>query len=290
MKRPQTRDTGSQEALIREVGESLSADERIAACWLEGSFASGTADAWSDVDLHIAVADSDWDEMVANRVELVASIRPVLGFVEAKLPWGARLVSANLSGPVRLDLFIERHSDLASAPRRERPLVLFDRAAVADSLRVNWKRGMIIQLQLAQLLQEFFFGSAWPVRLSGREEWGTLLMNALYVVYQFLVPAMLIQDDAVDFVRPRYHNERHLSPERRRQVDALVEQIRASFAGLAKGELDATALARAHENLAGEIWRELRLACEMFGVPYPAEAEREMREYYRREMGWEITP
>jgi hypothetical protein len=43
-----------------------------------------------------------------------------------------------------------------------------------------------------------------------------------------------------------------------------------------------------HKKLGGTIWRELRLACEMHGVAYPEESEREMREYYRREMGWEI--
>ena len=287
MKRPSTTEIKAQEAVIREAGEAFSADERILACWLEGSFAGGTADAWSDVDLHVAVADSHWDGVLAERLAGIGRIRPVLGFVETPLPWGARLFSLNLSGPVRLDLFLEKQSGLASAPRRKPPLVLFDHGGLTESLRVNWDREMIIRLQLMQLLQVFFFGCGWPVRLSGREEWGTLLMNALDVVYQFLVPAMLIQDHAVDFVRPKYHNERHLSPERRCEVDALVEQIRASFAGLATGEPDETLVARAHKALIGALWREIRRACEKHGVPYPEEAEREMREYYRWEMGWE---
>jgi hypothetical protein len=282
-------DTKVQEDLIREASATLEANQRILACWLEGSFAGGTADAWSDVDLHVAVADDDWDGAVSERLALIARIRPILGFVEATMPWGARLVSTNLSGPVRLDLFLERLSAVASAPRREQPVVLFDRAGITDSLQARWDREMIIRLQLRQLLQEFFFGSGWPVRLSGREEWGTMLMNAVFVVYQFLVPAILIQDDDVDFLRPQYHNERHLTPERRRQVDALVEQIRASFAGLATGELDQTLVGRAYEALAGAIWRELRNACGTHGVAYPDDAEREMREHYRREMGWEVV-
>lgn len=286
---PKTRDTSAQEALLEEARATFADDARILAAWLEGSFATERADPWSDVDLHVAVADEDWDGVLAQRLALLRRVRPVLGFVEATLPWGARLVSANLSGPVRLDLFIEKQSVVAGAPRREPPRVLFDRAGVADSLRVNWDRGIIIRLQLGQLLQVFFFGSAWPVRLSGREEWGTVFMNALFIVYEFLVPAMLIQNDAADFVRPRYHNERHLSPERRREIDVLVEQIRAAFAGLATGELDQGRVARAHDDLIAAIWRELRRACEMHGVAYPADAEQEMREYYRQEMGWHIA-
>lgn len=169
---------------------------------------------------------------------MIGGIRPVLGFVEASLPWGARLVSANLSGPVRLDLFIEKHSLLAGAVRREQPVVLFDRAGIGDMLRINWDPGTLVRLQLARLLQSFHFGCAWPVRLNGREEPGTLLMNALGILYQFLVPAILIQEDPVNFFRPQYHNERHLSPDRRRHINALVEQIRASFEGIAIGELN----------------------------------------------------
>lgn len=281
-------DTRAQEALIREAQATFEADARILACWLEGSFAGGAGDAWSDVDLHIAVDDADWDATLSERLALIRRIRPLLGFVEATLPWGTRLVAANLSGPVRLDLFFEKRSALASAARREQPVVLFDRAGVTDSLRVSWDPHALIRLQLTRLVHVFFFGSAWPVRLSGREEWGTLLMNAVDIIYQFLVPAILIQDGSADFVRPQYHNERQLSPERLHQVDLLVDEIRVSFDGIAGGTLDPARMRKVHKKLAGTIWRELRLACEMHGVAYPEESEREMREYYRREMGWEI--
>jgi predicted nucleotidyltransferase len=288
MKRPATRDTAAHEVLIREASKALEADPRIRACWLEGSFATGTADPWSDVDLHVAVTESGWDDIIAERFALIGRIRPVLGFVEATMPWGVRLVSANVSGPVRLDLFIERQSHLESAPRREQPVVLFDKAGLSGKLRANWNTEALLRLQLTQLVQTFFFGSAWPVRLSGREEWGTLLMNALWIVYEFLVPAILIQEGSDNFFRPRYHNERHLSPERRRQVDLLVGEIRASFEGIATGRLNQARVAKVHEQLAGAIWLELRRACELHGVKYPSDAEREMQEYYLREMGWQI--
>ena len=101
------------------------------------------------------------------------------------------------------------------------------------------------------------------------EEWGTLLMNALSIVYQFLVPAILVQEGA-DFLRPQYHNERHLSPVRRREVDLLVDAIRASFEGIAGGTLDQARVRKVYEQLAGAIWSELQQACELHGVAYPA--------------------
>ena len=54
------------------------------------------------------------------------------------------------------------------------------------------------------------------------------------------------------------------------------------------GNLDDARVARVHEELIGAIWRELRRACQKHAVNYPDDAEREMREYYQREMGWEI--
>jgi len=115
-----------------------------------------------------------------------------------------------------------------------------------------------------------------------------MLMNAVSIVYQFLVPAILIQDDATNFLRPQYHNERHLTSERRHRVDVLIEQIRGSFDDMGTGNLDDARVARVHEELIGAIWRELRRACQKHAVNYPDDAEREMREYYQREMGWEI--
>jgi hypothetical protein len=54
------------------------------------------------------------------------------------------------------------------------------------------------------------------------------------------------------------------------------------------GEPNKTLVAHAYEQLTGAVWQELRRACEMHGVTYPAQAEREMREYYRREIRWEV--
>lgn len=284
--KPATRDTSACAEFIEEAREALERDKRIAAAWLAGSFAGQTADPWSDIDLHIAVLDSEWDGVFEERRELLSRIRPLLGFVEMSLPWGAHLVSSTLVGPVRVDLFLEKLSLIESAVRREDPVVLFDRAEVTGRLRKNWPAEVIVRTQIEQALRTFFFGSTWPVRLWGREEWGTMMYNATMVVYQFLVPAMLVQDDPGAFFRPVYHNERHLTPERRKVADAFVSEIAEVFAS---GQPpDSARLASLYERLTGAVWRELRLACEKWGVSYPIVAQEEMREYYQRELGFEI--
>lgn len=284
--RPVTRDTAAATALIEEARLALEGDKRIVAAWLGGSFAENTSDPWSDVDIHIAVPDGEWDGVFADRHRVLESIRPLLGCVETPLPWRAHLVSATLSGPVRLDLFLERLSLLESALRREDPVVLFDTAGAAARLRKNWSGDVVVRAQLEQALRTFFFGSAWPVRLWGREEWGTMMYNATNVVYQFLVPAMVVQDDRSAYFRPVYHNERHLSPASRQVVDGLAQEIAEVFAGGLPPDPDR--VAGLHERLISVVWRELRLACEAWGVAYPVAAQEEMREYYRRELALDI--
>src|SRR2546428_988209 len=98
-------DTSAQRALIQEASAAFQADKRILACWLEGSFAAGTADAWSDVDLHIAVVDENWEALLGERLQLVGRVRTVLGFVEAGLPSRGRVLPPPNPGAAPSGLF-----------------------------------------------------------------------------------------------------------------------------------------------------------------------------------------
>lgn len=52
-------------SLIREMAATCAADERIQAIWIGGSLASGTGDAYSDIDFRIAVEPGQLDQWVA---------------------------------------------------------------------------------------------------------------------------------------------------------------------------------------------------------------------------------
>lgn len=284
---PTTQDTSDLVAFIEEAREALGADNRISAAWLGGSFARGTADAWSDIDLHVAVPDGEWESVFASRHQLLSAIRPLLGFIEMSLPWGTHLVSATVSGPVRVDLFLEKLSQTGGALRREDPVLLFDRVNVEGSLHKTWPADVIIRTQLRDAVRMLFFGSSWPVRLWGREEWGTMMFNATQLIFQWLVPAMIVQDDPQSYFRPQYHNERHLNEARRRVADGFVVEIAQVFAD--GWPPDSSRVISLHERLIGAVWRELRLACALHGVDYPTASQEAMREYYLRELGLKVT-
>jgi len=55
----------------------LSTDSRFSAGWLEGSLADGSADSYSDIDLHLCVVEKSWDEVWNNRREVIERIAPI---------------------------------------------------------------------------------------------------------------------------------------------------------------------------------------------------------------------
>ncbi len=62
----------ARDDLLTHIARVLMDDPRIVAAWLPGSLAYGTADAWSDLDLHVIVADEHYTDIVARREDLYA--------------------------------------------------------------------------------------------------------------------------------------------------------------------------------------------------------------------------
>jgi predicted nucleotidyltransferase len=273
-----------QRQLIERATAVLAADDRVLAAWLEGSFARATEDAWSDIDLHIAVAEEDFEAFVDEDRALLETIAPVIGLNRARLP-GMHLLNAALEGPVRLDLFIERLSAVADIPRPAAPSVLFDRADVARLVQVDEAaNARLVRGRVQALVDEFFQGFTWPARLAGRGERGSLLANAILVLYTIVVPAMLARSSPPDALRGVLHNERHLPPNQRRIVDSLATQIRDAFGGIDGGSMDGDAVRAAHERLSELLFEQLRLACEAHDIEWPAASERAARDFFRREL------
>lgn len=56
-----------REDFLTRAIKIFQADQRVVAAWLEGSLAWGTADAWSDLDLHVVIADDEYVAFVERR-------------------------------------------------------------------------------------------------------------------------------------------------------------------------------------------------------------------------------
>lgn len=60
--------------LLERIARALQADSRVMAAWLSGSFGRGVEDAWSDLDLHVAVEDDALPEFLDQRFSLYRQV------------------------------------------------------------------------------------------------------------------------------------------------------------------------------------------------------------------------
>jgi hypothetical protein len=282
--RPRTNDTATHERLLADLRARAVEDDRIRAAWLEGSFARGTADAGSDLDLHFAVSDPAFDDFAEGARDWVAAVRTPIGVIP--LTFGPRrMFGISLEDGTRLDLFLEPASHVPNVARPLVPRLLFDHDDLAGGFDVAPERTFDPAAKVQEVLGTFLFGFTFPARLSVREEWGSLHLNALLVVFQFLVPAMLLQRHPEQAFRPQLHNERFLDPDQRSRVDGLVVQLARAFSSTPP---DPEAVRSAYTALLTTFLAELRAAASAHDVPWPEAAEAAIREFLAAELALEL--
>lgn len=109
-----------QSQTLRDLGPRLWQDERVLAIWLGGSFATGAADAYSDVDVRVAVAQVDLVRWEAPDFDALLGAAPLAHHF---LRLGAQTILHHLVLPTgdTLDLLVQ---SAEIAPSAEPTLVL----------------------------------------------------------------------------------------------------------------------------------------------------------------------
>jgi hypothetical protein len=235
------------EAFVEHATATLRADQRIVAAWLGGSLAAGAADAYSDVDLRVAVADDAFDAFVADWPSLTERLAPTV--MRRRIgPPESPIVIAITPEWLRFDIAIAP----AAAPDRIGDRTLFDRRprppAGAPAARPDPAS------RLPGLVEEFLrVLGLWRV-VHGRGEL-VLMAHGAGMLRWSLVELFLIEN------RVQRGGMLHLNPyltaEQRRLLEALPTT---------PPELNA-ALTRAFLPRARELMARL-------GQPYPEEFER----------------
>jgi predicted nucleotidyltransferase len=133
---PQSKQTSPRDhsAVIIRFVEACSADDRIVAAFLGGSFARGEEDDFSDLDLCAIVSDDAFDDVVASRDRLIERLgEPLfLQHLGDEAP-----TFAILSDGTDIELHVVREGELdsiRSGPHR----VLMDQGGILTNARFPW--------------------------------------------------------------------------------------------------------------------------------------------------------
>jgi hypothetical protein len=265
------------EMLDRAVA-TLSTDARFPAGWLEGSLADGSGDAYSDIDLHLAVVEAAWDEVWNSRLSVIERIAPILASLDIA---GAFGVGCLMAGPVKLDVFFERESALVARPRIAVKRLwgapeIYQRFRLGDDLGDAAIKRML-EFNLMGLLQ----GATWPVRILARGQMNTFLFNEILLVETAIVPLMLLEKDRRAFHRNMFTRAKLLPPEQREQCARLVERIETSVRNA-----DRAAMRDVHIEIFRQICHLGSASFARYGLEFPPRVENEMIDFYKRE--WPI--
>lgn len=214
-------------ALLAAVAGRASADERVRGLWLGGSVARRVADAGSDLDLLVAVADAAWPALA----ELLAELAQPLEVVHrARIPNAPQVFAATTRGGLRCDLVAEPVSALGDTAYRHRILVLdkdglsptppgesagaapdVERLTglVAEALRQaalfpaavvarqDWLLGQVGVGNQVRLLYDVFVESAQPLPPSGIKQWSSKLRPEHRAILEGLPAAAATRESVV---------------------------------------------------------------------------------------------
>lgn len=255
-----------QADFLADLRPRLDGDPQVQAAWLAGSFGRGNADRYSDIDLHLLLADVD--AFRAGARAWLGSLRPLVLY---KLLFDDRMINALTDEGLRIDIWL--HAD---APPLDPAAVtvLLDRAnmlrleappsAAADPAQVA--KSLLAQIE------EFWRCIALTPPVICRHEL-LVAFAGLNVELGLLIDILMTgygvqRERGVKVLNP------YLGDERRAELEAALQL----------NGLNAVSLVMAHMALAGVVHKHGPLIAERHGFPYPADLEEAVLRYVEREL------
>lgn len=259
--------------LFRRLADVAAADERVRAVWLGGSLGRGVADAGSDLDVILTVADDAFDEFAAHWRDWLARVTPTV--LAHELPGAPGSWYSLTPDCERLDVVTEPAGREPRRGRRHRVLV-FDRDGAFGSVADAPGSGPAgpDPGRLAEITEEFLRQQAiFPAAVVARGDWllGVVGIEQVhFMLYQLFVeanqplPAMGVKQWSAKLTPAQRACLEALPPPAPRR-DAVLRAMRAAAAEFR---------ARSREILAGHQ------------VPWPEALDAAVMAYQARELGW----
>lgn len=257
-----------RDALLDRVRTELRSDERVRAAWLAGSYGRGTADEWSDLDLHVLVQDDALADWMGERDDLYVRLGMVVMTLPSSTSEKGDYQAVVFAGPVFLDLVAH---PVTSTWRDADTLPLFERIAVPVGAITELDDGE----RRARLRHDLdFFWAMAPIALKyigrARTERAVAMVDLLSGTFMRLW--RLVHDPG----RREVGGASWLHPERDAELSAIMPRV---------GEVIDPAVAfDAVTGLMVEVCR-LHPAIERLDVAIPTEAVAEIERFRDRVAG-----
>lgn len=264
-----------QHDFLADLQPKLAGDARLLAAWLAGSFGRGSADRYSDIDLHLWLNDAGAFRRDAK--EWLAALRPLVLY---KLLFDGQMINALTADGLRIDLWLHEAAPVLDPAQVK---VLLDRegrlrleappAAAPDPAQ--------LAADLLAQIEEFWRCIALLPTVIGRSE---LLVSFTGLNVELgLISEILM----TGYGRPRDRGFKvlnaYLGDARRAELEAALD-----LQGL-----NTESLVMAHMALAGVIRTHGPILAARHGFAYPQPLEDAVLRYVAQELhevAWERPP
>lgn len=243
-------------------------DERIRGMWLGGSLARGTADAASDLDVILAIADDDFDAFAEGWRDFLEGITPVV--LAEELPFAKGSFFSVTPGFERFDVVSEAVSQLPSTFFPTRVLV-FDRDDLSSSVPDAPPGAGPSAAAIAGLITEYFRVST-PEVVIVRDDW-LLAREHLHHLASLIRRLFLECNAPQPPMGVKQWSTRLTTPQR----DAMISLPTVAH--------DVDSLRDAHLLHAELFLTNAEAAAERFGVEWPHALEDAAVDHLRRHLG-----
>lgn len=253
-------EAGYADLLTRVVG-ALQGDDRVRALWLAGSVGRGVADAGSDLDLVVTVADV----AVFSDPGLWDVVDPV---ITTPIPGMPGCFAFTTRQGLRVDVVLERGDEVATSAYTRRVRV-FDRDGLEPPAPSDDAGGPDVE-RMQAIVTEFLRQSAiFPAAVIAREDW--LLGQVAVQNYQHMLYNLLVESNQPLPPMGVKQWSSRLTPDQRE----LLAGLPAPTAGRESVVAAMIAVRRA-------IHTHGRAALESAGGTWPTEVDQAIAAYWRR--------
>ena len=266
--------TVHEEWIPARLRESLAAlvtscqdDTSISAAWVGGSLARDTADDWSDIDLHVLVADPE--EFGSGIADWFARTLPtVLADQIPGVPGGFLFVTPDW---VHVDVIVHGSQGFSQADFPAR--VLFDPRGLLRDIPGSAEQMVGEPYFPDDQIRLYLYFMGVTVTVIHRGEWLALAQGAAGFRDSLLIPLMLAENGV-----------RKTDGAKRLNRYLTAEQI-AALHGIPPVGSDPEQLIGAHTAIAREYLARARRLAALLDEPWPTALERASLDLWRRELG-----
>ena len=253
---------------LKVFADKATSDVRVLGTWLEGSFAKGTADRYSDIDIHLLVAEENKETFQHGLESWLSDIQPLVLFKDT---FPGQMMTCITTAGLRVDVWLHAGNTIFLESTKVRVLFAAE-GCIQFKEACRDQKSKDISSVLKQHFNEFWRVLAILPTVLGREERIAGFMGTTFAVMS-LTEVLIIGSG----------NQRDRGV---KNINAFVPQVlREEIENtLTLPNLNREGIAKVHLRLAAIMQRHGPDIAKQHGVAYPLALERAVLNYISREL------